>query len=162
MAVDDAYVFPGFLTPVPTQLLFQSHRLLFLHASAEVRGGNTLEKKLASTGSRTHNQQVMCSIRSPLSHPVRSFSVGKFSAFKWDKAVRLSRQRSGIDNGRSLARATFFPRMDDSLCDRIYFSPTAVHSFNGGHMRKQPVAGTEFCAEHWQKKKKKIKKMMDK
>ena len=28
MAVGDAYVFPGFLTPVLTQLSFQSHRLL--------------------------------------------------------------------------------------------------------------------------------------
>ena len=33
MAVGDAYVFPGFLTPVLTQLFFpkQSHRLLFSH-----------------------------------------------------------------------------------------------------------------------------------
>ena len=29
---------------------FQSHRLLFSHASAEVRGENTLERKVASTG----------------------------------------------------------------------------------------------------------------
>ena len=38
MAVGDAHVFPGFLTPVLTQLTFQSHQLLFSHASAEVRG----------------------------------------------------------------------------------------------------------------------------
>ena len=38
MAVADAHVFPGFLTPVLIQLSFQSHRLLFSHASAEVRG----------------------------------------------------------------------------------------------------------------------------
>ena len=30
------YMFPGFLTPVLTQLSFQSHKL-FLHASAEVK-----------------------------------------------------------------------------------------------------------------------------
>ena len=36
MAVGDAHVFPGFLTPVLTQLSFQSHQLLFSHASAEV------------------------------------------------------------------------------------------------------------------------------
>ena len=41
MAVGDANVFPGFLTPVLKQLSFQSHRLLFSHASAEVRGENT-------------------------------------------------------------------------------------------------------------------------
>ena len=31
------HMFPGFLTPVSTQLSFQSHRLLFSHASAEMR-----------------------------------------------------------------------------------------------------------------------------
>ena len=69
MAVGDAYVFPGFLTPVLTNFSFQSHRLLFSHASAEVRGKNTLERKVASTGDQTHNHQVMSLTRSPLSHP---------------------------------------------------------------------------------------------
>ena len=69
MAVGDAYVFPGFLTPVLTLLFFQSHRLLFSHASAEVRGENTPERKVASTWDRTHNHQVMSRTRSPLSHP---------------------------------------------------------------------------------------------
>ena len=58
MEVGDAYVLPGFLAPVLTQLSFQSHQLLFSHASVEVRGENTPERKLASTGSRTHNHQV--------------------------------------------------------------------------------------------------------
>ena len=49
MAVGDAHVFPGFLTPVLTQLSFQSHRLLFSHAS-EVRGENTSERKFDATG----------------------------------------------------------------------------------------------------------------
>ena len=48
---------------------FQSHRLLFSHASAEVRGENTPERKVASTGDLTHNHQVMSPTRSPLSHP---------------------------------------------------------------------------------------------
>ena len=69
MVVGDAHVFPGFLTPVLTQLSFQSHRLLFSHASAEVRGENTPERKLALTGDRTHNHQVISPTRSPLSHP---------------------------------------------------------------------------------------------
>ena len=59
MAVGDAHVFPGFLTPVLAQLSFQSHRLLFSHTSAEVRGENTPERKFASTGSRIHNHQVI-------------------------------------------------------------------------------------------------------
>ena len=45
---------------------FHSHRLLFTHASAEVRGENTPKRKFASTGSRTHNHQVMSPTRSPL------------------------------------------------------------------------------------------------
>ena len=59
MAVGDAYVFSGFLTPVLTQLSFQSHRLLFSHISAEVRGKNMPERKFASTVHRTCNHQVM-------------------------------------------------------------------------------------------------------
>ena len=47
---------------------FQSHRLLFSQASAEVRGENKPERKLASTGDRTHNHQVMSPTCSPLSH----------------------------------------------------------------------------------------------
>ena len=60
MAVGDAYVFP---------FSFQSHRLLFSHASAEVRGENTPERIVASTEDRTHNNQVVIPTRSPLSHP---------------------------------------------------------------------------------------------
>ena len=44
MAVVDVHVFPGFLTPVITQLSIQNHRLLFSHAS-ELKGKNTSEIK---------------------------------------------------------------------------------------------------------------------
>ena len=44
MAVSDAHVFPSFLIPLLTQISFQSHQLLFSHASAEVRGENTPER----------------------------------------------------------------------------------------------------------------------
>ena len=47
---------------------FQSHRLLFSHASAEGRGENTLERKFASTGDQTHNHRAMSLTHSPLSH----------------------------------------------------------------------------------------------
>ena len=72
MAVVDAHVFPGFLTPVLTELSILSHRLLFSHASAEVIGENTTERKLASTVPRTHNHHVISPTRSPLSHPQRA------------------------------------------------------------------------------------------
>ena len=44
MAVGDAQVFPGFLTPVLTQISFHRHYLLFSYASAEKRGENTHER----------------------------------------------------------------------------------------------------------------------
>ena len=71
-AVGDAYVFPGFLTPVLTQLFFPKPPL-FSHVSAEVTGENTPERKAASTGDRTHNHQVTSLTRSPLSHPGGAF-----------------------------------------------------------------------------------------
>ena len=86
MAVGDAHVFSGFLKPVldPTQLFFQSHRLLFSHASAEVRGENTPERKFASTGDRTHNHKVMSSTRSPLSNPDGGLWISVISHTKQD------------------------------------------------------------------------------
>ena len=78
MAVGDTQVFPGFLIPVIpvlTQLSFQSHQLLFAHASAEVRGENTCWKgSLPQMGIKlTH--KVMSPTRSPLSHQGRAGKV---------------------------------------------------------------------------------------
>ena len=56
MVAGDVYVFPGFLTPVLTQLSFQSHQQPVSHA-LEVRGKNVLQRKFALTY-RTHNHQV--------------------------------------------------------------------------------------------------------
>ena len=72
MAVGDTHVFSGFLTPVLTKLSFQSHRLLFSHASAEVRGENMPKGKFTSTRNRTHDHQVMSPTGSPLSHRSRA------------------------------------------------------------------------------------------
>ena len=110
MAVGDAHVFPGFLTPVLKQLFFPKPPTTFLtcfcrgerrkyageksrvnrgsntqppghesdalttgppfsHASVEMRGENTPERKFASTGDRTHNHQVMSPACTLLSHP---------------------------------------------------------------------------------------------
>ena len=62
------HVFPGFLTPVLTQLFFPKPPTTFSHASAEVRVENMPERKVASTGDRTHNYQVTSPTRLPLSH----------------------------------------------------------------------------------------------
>ena len=69
MVVGDAYVFPGFLTPVLPQLFFPKPLTTFLTCSADVRGKNTPERQFASTGDQTHNHQVMSPTPSPLSHP---------------------------------------------------------------------------------------------
>ena len=65
----DTHVFPGFLTPVLTQLFYPKPPTTFSHASAEVRGKNMPERKCISTGDQTHNHKVMSPTRSPLSHP---------------------------------------------------------------------------------------------
>ena len=77
MAVDDAHVFPGFLTRVLTQLVFQSLRLLFSHAPAEVRGENSPERKFASIGYRINSHQFMSPTLSPLDHPGGSEAGGR-------------------------------------------------------------------------------------
>ena len=77
MAVGDTHVFPDFLTPLITQLSFQSHQLFFLHALAEVRGENIPEKNFASSGYQTHNNQVMSPKHPPLSHPGRAEAGGR-------------------------------------------------------------------------------------
>ena len=41
--------------------------------------------------------------------------------------------------------------IDDSHCDRINSSFTAVRCFDNDFMGKQPVAWKEYCAEYWLK-----------
>ena len=45
----------------------------------------------------------------------------------------------------------FFPRIDDSHCDRIHSSLIAVRCFDNGYVGKQPVACKEYCVEYWLK-----------
>ena len=62
MAVSNAHVFPGFLTPVLTQLSFQSHQLLFSHSSAEVRGEKMPKRKFAFVQGRNEFKQFICQV----------------------------------------------------------------------------------------------------
>ena len=41
----------------------------------------------------------------------------------------------------------FCLRIDDSHCNRIHSSLTAVHCFDDSYLGKQPVARREYCAE---------------
>ena len=78
MVVGDTHVFPGFLTPVLTQVSFLSHQLVFSDTSAEVRcenmpgggGGGGGGGGVASTWPQTHKHQVMSQTHTPLIHLV--------------------------------------------------------------------------------------------
>ena len=59
MAVGDAYVFPGFLTPVLTLLFFPKPPTTFLIYFCRGERRKYTGRKVASTGDRTHNNQVM-------------------------------------------------------------------------------------------------------
>ena len=63
-------------------------------------------------------------------------------------ALRIENRRSLV---RSTARPIFFPRIDDSHCDRIHSSLTCVCCLDKGYVRKQPVARNEYWAEYWLK-----------
>ena len=51
----------------------------------------------------------------------------------------------------SAQSVAFFPRIDDSHCNRIQASLTTGHSFDNGYVGKQPVAWKEYCMEYWLK-----------
>ena len=53
MAVGDAYVFPGFLTPVLTQYFFPKPPTTFSHAYAKVRGEDTPQPGIELTTTRS-------------------------------------------------------------------------------------------------------------
>ena len=78
MAVSDAHVFPGFLTPVLTRLSFKSHQLLFSHASAEVRGENTPFQRIENIVGKEENMLVT----SIFFFFPKMFSKGFFKMFK--------------------------------------------------------------------------------
>ena len=74
MAVSDANVFPGFLTPVLTQLSSPNHRPLFSHGSVEVRRENTPEKISPQPG----NELQPSSHESDTEPPGQDLSNGQF------------------------------------------------------------------------------------
>ena len=110
MEVGDAQVFPGFLTPVLTQISFQSHRLLFSHASAEVRGENTPVGNFASTGSRTRNHQVMSPTRSPQSLPGGAKEFEDYNFVFDENGRQFSKQAENtVGKGEIVRNEQFFP-----------------------------------------------------
>ena len=46
----------------------------------------------------------------------------------------------------------FSPGIDDSHCNKIHSSPTAVRYFDNGYVGMQPLAWKEYCAEYWLKR----------
>ena len=72
---------------------------------------------------------------------------------EWIEKRVLAKLSCGLENRRWLvrspARPIFFPRIDDSHCDKIHSSLTAVRCFDNGYMGKQSVVWKEYCAEYW-------------
>ena len=50
------------------------------------------------------------------------------------------------------ASQRFFPRIDDSHCDRIHSSLTSVYCFDDGWLCRRAASGwPAYCAEYWLK-----------
>ena len=91
MAVGDAYVFPGFLTPVITQLFFPKPPTTFLTcfcrgerqkcAEKKVRLNQGLNSQPPDHESETLTTEIMSLKRSPLSHPGRAYYLSKCIIF---------------------------------------------------------------------------------
>ena len=91
MAVGNAYVFPGFLTPVLTQLSLQIPRLLFSHASAEVRirRKESLPQPVSNLQPPGHESDT----HSQLS---RTRLIGTLAYQEIDEKIDVNRKSSGI------------------------------------------------------------------
>ena len=81
MAVGDARLFPGFLTPVLTQLFFPKPPTTFLTCFSRGERRKYAGKKFRLNRVSTHNHQVISPTRSPLSQPGGGLN-------KWDNSTR--------------------------------------------------------------------------
>ena len=89
MVVGDAHVFPGFLTPVLTQLFFPKPPTTFFTCFS--RGERRkYTGQFASNGDQTHNHMVMSLTRSPLSYPGGTQTV-------WKKVLNTAKFRALTD-----------------------------------------------------------------
>ena len=77
MGVGDANVFPGFPTPVLTQLFFPKPRIPFLTCFCRGERRKYAGKKSLFNRGSNHNHQVMSLTRLLLSHPDRAISPSK-------------------------------------------------------------------------------------
>ena len=82
MAVGNAYMFPGFLTPVLTQLFFPKPPTTFLTCFCRGERQKYARKKSRLNWDRTHNHQVTSPTHTPLSHPGLALSVWDISQWK--------------------------------------------------------------------------------
>ena len=90
MAVGDAYVFPGFLTPVLTKLFFPKPPTTFRTCFCRGERRKYARKKIASTGNRTHNHQVISPTRSSLSHASRAHFCRKKYIYLHVNSISMS------------------------------------------------------------------------
>ena len=101
MAVHDEHVFPGFLTPVLTQLSFQSHQLLFSHASCrgmrqKYTGKKVYLNQVSNSQSQGHESDTLtiepprwgqnqsyCSLNKRIRFSAVTHNDGCFSFLQW-------------------------------------------------------------------------------
>ena len=155
MAVGDAHVFPGFLTPELNQLFFQNPPTTFLTCFCRGERRKYAGKKVRlNRGSNSqppgHESDTLTTEPSGLATAISTDANSKHvhvtiflllhnHDFKrlWENSEHKKKRRSLV---RSPARPILFPRIDDSHCDRIHSSLTAVRCFDNGYVGKQPVA----------------------
>ena len=75
MAVGDAYVFPGFLTPALTLLLFPKPPTTFLTCFCRGKRRKYARKKSCLNRDQTHNHRVISPTNSPVSQPGRACEI---------------------------------------------------------------------------------------
>ena len=124
MAVAEAHVFPGFLTLVSTnKTFFPKPPTTFLMCYRGERE-NTPERKLASTGYRTHNHQVISPTRSrsPLSHWRGTNSTEEYSLSCSPRLVNLKITTSDLVKAYGLAnqKLCYFKMTLNIYCIYIY------------------------------------------
>ena len=148
MAVGDAHVFPGFLTPVLTQFSFPKPLTTFLTCFCRGERQNTPERKFASTGDRTHNHQVMSPTRSPLSHPKDKLGLlvrkGIYPYDYMDSPKKLKESRLP-------SKEAFYSKLeDDDITDEDYAHTQNVwKAFSMKTMRDYPqVDGDDNVNTH--------------
>ena len=93
------------------------------------------------------DQSKILSPSNALSYGTLTLSATKFQYFQ--SVEYRTWQRKVHDLIPRIWPKFFLQRTDDSDCNWIHSSLTAVHCFDDGSVGKQPVVLKEYCVEYW-------------